>query len=41
MKRFRDNDTSLVFSTGQTVLDDLNALFLRGVSSLLHVASAS
>ena len=32
---------AVVFSTGQTVLDDLNALFPCGVPSLLHAASAS
>ena len=32
---------AVVFSTGQTVLDDLNTFFLRGVPSLLHVASSS
>ncbi len=31
---------TIVFSTGRTVLDDLNTLFLRGVSSLLHVVSS-
>ena len=32
---------TIVLPTGQTVLDDLNALFLCGLPSLLHVASAS
>ena len=32
---------TIVFSTGQTVLDDLNTFFLRGVSPLPHVTSAS
>ena len=32
---------TIVLPTGQTVLDDLNTFFLRGVPSLLHVASAS
>ena len=33
---------AVVFSTGQTVLDNLNAIFLRGVvPSLLHAASSS
>ena len=32
---------AVVFSTGQTVLDNLSTLFLRGVPSLLHAASAS
>ena len=32
---------AVVFSTGQTVLDDLNTFFLRGVPSLLHVAFSS
>ena len=30
---------TVVLSTGQTVLDNLNAFFLGGVPSLLHVAS--
>ena len=29
---------AVVFPTGQTVLDDLNTFFLRGVPSLLYTA---
>ena len=36
-----ESAVGVVLPAGQTVLDDLNALFLCGVPSLLHVASSS